>query len=471
MAIQELSREEIHGAAQVAAQSTDRLPWALRHWLLPAWRDPLRRRVLALADTLTALVVAASLVLFGPAQGWVWATVVLPLWLVLAKLLGLYDQDHRVLRHLTIDEAPKIMVWALMGTGAIDVLLQLATRRALTPGNLVLTWVVGVAAALVFRSTARHVYRRIAEPELAVVIGSGKLAEAAMRKLSLFPDIHVRVAARFTEFNPEEFAGAFDRVVVAAESLDEEIMERLIGFCRERHLKLSVVPPVRGVFGTAVLLGRVADLAVVEYNTWGVSPSTLFLKRTLDLCLGSLMLIVLCPLFLIIALAVKLDSRGPVFFIQTRAGRDGKSFRMIKFRSMARDAEERLSELVRFEELDQPMFKLRDDPRTTRVGRVLRRTSFDELPQLLNVVAGQMSLVGPRPEQVELVERYPSEHRFRLSVRPGLTGPMQVSGRGALTFDERLAVEREYIENLTVARDLRIIAMTLTPVLTGRGAY
>ena len=138
---------------------------------------------------------------------------------------------------------------------------------------------------------------------------------------------------------------------------------------------------------------------------------------------------------------------------------------------MVTNAEERLSEVVSVDDLPAPMFKLVQDPRVTRIGRLLRRTSLDELPQLLNVVKGDMSLVGPRPEQIELVERYRPEHVFRLAVKPGLTGPMQVYGRGELTFDERLAVERDYIENLSLGRDLRILALTLTAVVAGRGAY
>jgi lipopolysaccharide/colanic/teichoic acid biosynthesis glycosyltransferase len=138
---------------------------------------------------------------------------------------------------------------------------------------------------------------------------------------------------------------------------------------------------------------------------------------------------------------------------------------------MRADAEDILPTLVRLDELREPVFKLERDPRVTRFGRFLRRTSLDELPQLVNVLRGEMSLVGPRPEQVELVRRYRPEHRFRLAVKPGLTGPMQVFGRGALSFEERLAVERDYIENLSISRDLRILALTVPSVLAGNGAY
>ena len=144
---------------------------------------------------------------------------------------------------------------------------------------------------------------------------------------------------------------------------------------------------------------------------------------------------------------------------------------MLKFRTMVRNAEELLDELVSFDDLDSPMFKLLDDPRVTRVGRLLRKTSLDELPQLVNVLRGEMSLVGPRPEQVELVERYRPQERFRLAVKPGLTGPMQVLGRGRLTFEERQAVDREYIETLSLARDLRILLLTIPVVLAGDGAF
>jgi lipopolysaccharide/colanic/teichoic acid biosynthesis glycosyltransferase len=143
---------------------------------------------------------------------------------------------------------------------------------------------------------------------------------------------------------------------------------------------------------------------------------------------------------------------------------------MLKFRTMVKNAEALLPDLVPFDELADPMFKLKADPRVTRVGRLLRRTSLDELPQLANVLRGDMSIVGPRPEQLDLVERYLPEHQFRLDVKPG-TGPMQVYGRGELTFEERLAVEREYVENLSLARDVRIVLMTLPAVLGKRGAY
>jgi lipopolysaccharide/colanic/teichoic acid biosynthesis glycosyltransferase len=174
---------------------------------------------------------------------------------------------------------------------------------------------------------------------------------------------------------------------------------------------------------------------------------------------------------LLILVAVRLEGQGPRMFVQWRAGRDGQPFRLYKFRTMVADAEQRLADVVSLDELAEPVFKLREDPRVTPLGRVLRRTSLDELPQLVNVVRGDMSLVGPRPEQLEVVARYRPEHMFRLEVKPGLTGPMQVYGRGELTMDERLAVERDYVENVSIGRDMRILLLTIGVVMRGNGAY
>jgi lipopolysaccharide/colanic/teichoic acid biosynthesis glycosyltransferase len=232
-----------------------------------------------------------------------------------------------------------------------------------------------------------------------------------------------------------------------------------------------VVSPLRGEALPSEPSSRLADLPILEYNTWDPSRSTLVLKRLFDLLAASLGLIVTTPFMVLIAIAIKLDSPGPVLFSQIRAGLGGRPFRMYKLRTMSADAEAELDRLVDIGDLDEPVFKLRDDPRVTRVGRFLRRFSIDEVPQLINVLVGEMSIVGPRPEQVELVERYSPEDRFRLTVKPGITGPMQIFGRGELTFSERLAVELDYVDNPTLANDLRIIIHTLPAVFRGTGAF
>ena len=431
--------------------------------------------MLGLADATTALVVTLTLGLLPPGTivDTVWASFFVPAWVLLAKLHGLYDRDQRAMRHLTADELPSILVWAGSSVAAMSIFLWMTPAGAPDLPVAVREWVIAVAAAITFRALARFMWRRIVPPEQALIVGTGPVADATRRKLELFSDIHVDVVAQQDELELPASNGTLDvdRVLLATQTLDEAVLAELVAFCRAERIKLSVVPPARGMFGTAVRLNHVADLPVVEYNTWDVPRSTLFLKRTLDFTCALFALLLLGPFFAFIAVAIKLESRGPVIFTQVRAGQDARPFRMRKFRTMVADAEDRLQELVPFESLRDPMFKLADDPRVTRVGRLLRRTSLDELPQLWNVLRGDMSLVGPRPEQIDLVERYRPEHRFRLSVRPGLTGPMQVYGRGRLTFEERLAVERDYIENLSLPRDLHILALTVSAVWGGRGAY
>ena len=438
--------------------------------------DVLRRRMLGAADVLTAAVGSLAIARSSGLDA-LWVPLALPGWIVLAKLYGLYDRDHRSLRHLTTDELPSLFGWTLtscvltagvfsFAAGGDSAVLPLAAAA----------WVVATLAAMTFRSLARWAWRRAVPPERTLVIGEGPLATAARRKLELFPDIHCVLLASTPGQTAEvrdtgRLPSDVDRVLVASSDLDEAFVATLVRACRTRQVKLTVVPPPRGAFGTAVQLRHLADLPLMEYNTWDVSRSTLLLKRALDLVVASAALLLLAPLLALVAVAVKLESRGPVFFRQWRVGRRNELFRILKFRTMVRDAEQLLPDLVALEQLPDPMFKLPRDPRVTRLGRMLRRTSIDELPQLVNVLKGDMSLVGPRPEQVELVAQYADEHRFRLAVKPGLTGPMQVFGRGELTFDERLAVEREYIENLSIGRDLRLLAMTVRAVATGRGAF
>jgi exopolysaccharide biosynthesis polyprenyl glycosylphosphotransferase len=333
-----------------------------------------------------------------------------------------------------------------------------------------------LALGFAFRATLRGVWRRITPPQRVLIVGEGALARAVVRKLELFPDIHAEISSRIpncADLHARllEVIDQVDRVVIACSELTETMLEELLPACRASSVKLTIVPPTRGMFGTATHLTHIADLPLLDYNTWDISRTTVALKRIFDVAVSLVVLVVAIPLFLLAGLAILLDSGLPIFFRQTRGGERGRPFQMLKFRTMVRDAEARLPELVPFEELADPMFKLKADPRVTRVGRLLRRTSIDELPQLINVLRGDMSIVGPRPEQLDLVERYAPEHQFRLQVKPGITGPMQVYGRGELTFEERLAVEREYVENLSLTRDVRIVLMTLPAVLGKRGAY
>lgn len=195
------------------------------------------------------------------------------------------------------------------------------------------------------------------------------------------------------------------------------------------------------------------------------------LKRAMDVALVLLAVPVLLPLFLLVALAVRLDSPGPVFFVQTRVGQGGRRFGMVKFRSMVPDAEARRAAVLAQSDREGLCFKAKDDPRITRVGHILRRTSMDELPQLWNVLRGEMSLVGPRPALPEEVAAYPAPALERLAVLPGITGPWQVAGRADLGFDDMVALDIGYVRGGGVLTDLRLLLATVRAVTSGRGAY
>ena len=450
--------------------------------------DALRRRMLATADAVAVLIASAVVVETTslPVSDAFWCVALLPVWIVLAKLHGLYDRDHKALRHLTVDELGSIVAWSTVSTAASAGIVALTPSNAFNAGTAVQLWLGITIITPVLRGLARLLWRRWTPPANALLVGTGPLERATKRKLELFGDIHLHMAgaidlerlampsdeARLEQRMRAASGGDLpERVIVCTENVHERPLADVVACCRRNRIKLSVVPPLRGAFGTAMDLSHVAELPFIEYYTGDPSLSTVALKRYCDVVAAFVALALTSPLFAVIAIAIKLGSRGPVLYRQRRAGLHGEPFGMLKFRTMVDGADERLAEVVEIESLADPMFKIRDDPRVTRVGRILRRWSLDELPQLINVLRGDMSLVGPRPEQIDLVERYRPEHLFRLEARPGMTGPMQVFGRGDLEFDERLAVEREYIENLSLGRDLRILLMTVPVVLSGKGAF
>ena len=435
------------------------------------------RRMLACADVVAGMLATLSLLVVAStgAGHLAWGLAYLPAWVLVAKLLGLYDRDESALRHLTTDEVPWLMLWALVGTSGLCLFLELTPAGRPTASSAVAAGIVAAVAVVSLRALARWAWRRLTPPERIVLIGPEENADTFKRKLDLFPDLHITIADERAvldvyDVDPASLAD-LDRIVhVPARLADDEVSE-VIEFSRATGLLLTLVPPRHGVFGHAVRLSRLAELSMLDYGKVDLSRSTLVLKRGLDTVLSAVILLLLLPLLIAIAVAVKLDDRGPIFFSQSRAGRNGRPFRMHKFRTMVEDAEALLPQLVRLDELPEPVFKLEHDPRVTRVGRLLRRWSLDELPQLVNVLRGEMSLVGPRPEQVEVVDRYSPEQCTRLLVKPGLTGPMQVYGRGALGLSERLIVERDYIENLTLGRDVRLLGMTISAVIRGKGAF
>lgn len=217
--------------------------------------------------------------------------------------------------------------------------------------------------------------------------------------------------------------------------------------------------------------GIVRPALKIEAADTTISGVNYVAKRVMDVIGGFVGVLATAVVMPFVALAIKLDSPGPVIFKQARVGQGGRPFTVYKFRSMRANAEAELDELIDLQALPEPVFKIENDPRLTRVGRVLRRWSLDEMPQFWNVLRGDMSLIGPRPEEARIVAYYNDWHRRRLAVKPGMTGPMQVNGRGDLPLDQRVRLELDYIENYSVWRDLRILLRTLPAVVKGTGAH
>jgi exopolysaccharide biosynthesis polyprenyl glycosylphosphotransferase len=436
-----------------------------------------------------ALLVATAATSSADVATLFWAMLISPVWVLVVKLHGLYDHDHRRIRHSTLDELPALVSAGALGTLALDGLLALTPAGALTPGTAILVGLLVFAGSFSARAALRFIWHRVTGVATGLVIGPGEAADRVARRISTHPEARLAIAGYLAPEGEGKAAAGLprlgsigdiskvarehdvERVIVTEQKMSEPAAERLIEECKAAGLGLTFLPQHYGLLGPGIELNRLAELPVLDFRFSDPPRSTVVMKRVMDLTISALTLILLSPLLLVIAIAILVDSGRPVLFRQQRAGKDGRPFTMLKFRTMVADAEERLAELVDLEKLDEPAFKIPDDPRVTRIGRVLRRASLDELPQLINVLSGSMSLVGPRPEEEAVVALYDERQRARLAVKPGITGPMQVYGRSDLTFEERLAMERDYLDNLSIAGDLAILLRTPVAIVRGEGAY
>ncbi|WP_104063754.1 sugar transferase [Arthrobacter sp. 4R501] len=278
------------------------------------------------------------------------------------------------------------------------------------------------------------------------------------------PDTHSIVAAL-------EACGADAVAVSAGVQLHPQTLRHLGWELAARNIGLIMAPALTDIAGPRIHTQQVAGLPLIHVTTPTLEAGQRVAKRLFDLFAASILLLLAAPAMVLVAALIRLDSTGPVFFRQERVGMEGNHFHMLKFRSMVLDAEARLTELARKNEGSGPLFKMKNDPRVTRIGGLLRRFSVDELPQLLNVLSGSMSLVGPRPPLPREVEAYESDVRRRLLVKPGLTGLWQVSGRSNLSWQDSVRLDLYYVENWSLAGDLVIILRTVRAVFGSTGAY
>ena len=462
------------------------------------------RRLLLVADVVGLMSAFLLALAVGPATPFadrvnVWWEVALfvaslPLWVFLARAHSLYDRDEERSDHSTVDDIFGVFQVVTIGTWSFLAITHLAGLPHPTVPRLVIFWLTAVGLVPLLRAAIRIVGRRhAAYIQNVIIVGSGDVAQLLDSKIRQHPEYRLNVlgfvdsgAAASNGAGQLELIGATDdlpelvraheahRVVMAFSGDSDEQTLEVIRELQDCSVQIDIVPRLFEVLGTNAQLHTIEGMPLVGLATPRLSNSSRFLKRTLDLVGAVAGLVVLAPLFAIMAVCIKLDSRGPVFFRQVRMGAGERPFRVFKFRTMVDDAETMKSEVAHLNmhvKDDPRMFKVPDDPRVTRVGAFLRRSRIDELPQLFNVIRGEMSLVGPRPlilDEDQYVVRWA---RCRLKLKPGMTGLWQVLGASDIPFDEMTKLDYLYVTNWSLREDLRLIMLTLPALARARAAY
>jgi exopolysaccharide biosynthesis polyprenyl glycosylphosphotransferase len=455
-------------------------------------RDAFFRRTLAAMDILAAAIaLVLSVEVIGAVNTHITAAALLtlPLVVLIAKAAGLYDRDEHKLRKTTIDEAPAAFFVAVVFTLSVWLGEQAFFAEKLVRGQVFGLVFSLFLLLLVGRAVARGFGLAVTPRERCVVLGNAGSAARVARKLGTARGVHAEVAGRIA-LDDGQYANGFpgcpetlghvdqlplllvehgiERVVIAPDGHDQERILGAIRLIKAMGVKVSVLPRLLEVVGSSATFDDVDGLALLGVRRYGLSASSAFLKRALDVTGALVGIVFMAPLLAAVAVAIKVDTRGPVFFRQRRIGRGGREFMMIKFRSMVAEAED-LKDDLRSRNESQGLFKIAEDPRVTSVGRFLRKTSLDELPQLFNVLHGDMSLVGPRPlvpDEDAMIEGW---QRRRASLQPGMTGLWQIFGSARIPMDEMVKIDYLYGANWSLWLDLKILLRTLPYVATKRG--
>jgi len=461
------------------------------HQTLPTrpGHDAALRRLLVAADVLAVLVALVAAVAISPmpprGHPLTWSLFAVPMMMVLFKLYGLYDRDIKRISHSTVDDLPWLLHATIIGGLVLWLYSRYSPMRRLDFAEIMLFGVSAMLLVVAARFSVRGIAVRAIGPERALLVGGGSMARALVAKLAAHPEHRIDVigslqSSRTAAADNLQSLGTVEqleevatrervtRIVLSPRDVDELQLEELLQRCRSLSLKVSVLPRLSDVLGPAVEVDDVEGITVLGVNPPWLPRSSRAVKRATDLSVASAMLLLASPLLLALAIAIKLDSGAPVLFKQERVGRAGKRFRLLKFRTMVPDAEARRSELLSGSK-DPNWLHLDHDPRITRIGRSLRRLSLDELPQLWNVVRGEMSMVGPRPLIPSEDERVQGWARGRLDLTPGITGYWQVLGRTRIPFEEMVKLDYLYVMNWSLWEDMRLMLKTLPVVLEGRG--
>ncbi len=407
------------------------------------------------------------------------ALIAIPVYLVLFALARLYV-DHRETRF--IDEVFRVALAVSTGTLAIIVILFFSHASDTSRFLVISTWIIGI----VVLSLARYIVRLIERWRLrrglgvhnVVLIGDNATSRILRKNYREKPEQGVRVVEVMSSPDIDKIikdlhellkTERVGEIIQTDHSLPQEDVEKLLDFADQNKLRFKYTPNLFETQATNIGISTVAGLPIVELKATSLEGWGRVGKRALDIVGSLLGLIILSPILLVIALIIKIDSAGSVFYQDLRVDRDHR-FYLYKFRSMVKNAEQLRKKMMAFNERTGPMFKMKNDPRVTDVGRFLRKTSLDELPQLINVLRGQMSLVGPRPHRPDEILKYKKHHKKLLAIKPGLTGLAAISGRSDLDFEEEVRLDTYYIEHWSLALDLKIILRTVPVVVSGKSA-
>lgn len=355
------------------------------------------------------------------------------------------------------------------------------------------------AITVIFLSLARwvknQVEARLRAKDIGVsnvlIVGAGEIGRAVMRTVFARPELGYRCMG-FVDDDPQRGQTNIGRFLALGQTdalpnvlstlpVDEVVVTLpwsampkildIVSLCQKANVRARVVPSILQINFSKIDVDDFGGIPMLGLRERTISPVARLSKRAFDLFFGGLILLLMMPVMVFAAIAIRLESAGSPIFSQLRAGQDGKPFKIYKLRSMKQGAEEEREHLEALNEADGPMFKLREDPRRTRVGAVLRKFSIDELPQFWNVIKGEMSIIGPRPALLKEVDQYREWHHERLRVKPGISGLWQISGRNELSFDEMVLLDMYYIENRNLLLDFKIMLQTVPYLFSGRGAY
>jgi exopolysaccharide biosynthesis polyprenyl glycosylphosphotransferase len=456
-------------------------------------RDAVYRRSLVMADVIAAaLALYFAIVEAGGAALRPQVLLALPIVILLGKLLGLYDRDELVFHKSTLDEAPQHFQLAGFYTLLTWLLAPVVVDGAFSRSAGLSLWLAAFLMTSVFRFAAREIARHIAPEERCMIIGrSGTRMRLAGKLTAARPSTEVvgylplederRAHARWKGADRRRRALEIEdlpelvrqldvhRVIIIPGEADNETMIDSISRAKASGVKVSILPRMFEVVGSSVEFDDIDGVTVLGVRRFGLHRSSARIKRMMDLVLASIGLLIMSPLLAAVAIAIRIETRGPVFYRQWRIGREGRPFQMVKFRSMVRDADVLKEGLASLNVAGGGLFKVVDDPRITRVGRFMRKLSIDEVPQLINVIHGEMSLVGPRPLVPDEDDRVDGRFRRRLRLVPGMTGPWQILGPTRVPLTEMVGIDYLYGANWSLWLDIKILLRTVGHVLRRQG--